>query len=879
MTYQREHRLDDRKLDSIADELERFELEVSVPGKQTRTELFDRIAAAYRGSAAGSVTGPGRCTTSVAKPGFHDFQALALRDVLSRLGNRRALREAALAAADPRIAARVAKTAPGDARLVDPVSGASGGGQGLWQAAQRRAVTLYRRANAAGAVSPRSSDVDAALAAIGSGAALPRDICQMLEPVFGVRLDRVRIHSGAVAQRACNAVSADAFTVGEDIFLPAWDPRSSACRELLAHELVHCVQWWQGRIGPDSRRGVSRPTDALEQEADRFVRTIDFAQLDRREPRDARGGAQLTQRPTATKRPTASSIVAPRDVAPRVPLARTEQRATGGVASTTSTSSAVAPSLDAARAVTPSAVAPSIALQAPHAPRTPAPLQMVMRRAQGDDLDQYGLPKQGSETWNSANWQYWKDLAASMWRPPIDKVLKQHAQLLADNVWWVVGGLTLAVGVAYLAIIATGIVAATAAVLTWIGTWGLPAWAAEEKVREWLEQVENVKGDPHQAAIAKEKFAEVVVTVALLAARMKAGAARQTDGARTATTYAARSGAATKGELEAHVPAGAGGAKQLPAVPNHTKQLPADGGSAVKRQLPAIGATPSLIGPPTEQQFLELHPMVGGAPEPAGFSQVAPTSDAVMTLIKNAPELRIIVDYDGTLVPIQVDPEACAPDAELIDIFDRLAKDPKIKVMVNSGRPPETLEKWVGRYPFAMAAEHGAWSREAKVGAKWQPENLGTEWKSSIRSVMERYVQHTPGSSIETKDFCLVWHYRKAALIEQKPGKAKSQATALVEELGPVCSALGLEILDGDMVIEVKPKGINKGTAADRFVSHNPLVVHIVAGDDATDEHMFSAMPEGAITIKVGTKPSISKYRSQDVASVRAFLRNLVSER
>jgi len=48
-----------------------------------------------------------------------------------------------------------------------------------------------------------------------------------------------------------------------------------------------------------------------------------------------------------------------------------------------------------------------------------------------------------------------------------------------------------------------------------------------------------------------------------------------------------------------------------------------------------------------------------------------------------------------------------------------------------------------------------------------------------------------------------------------------------------------------------------------------------IIGDDWTDEYTFDALPEGAFTIKVGTKTTKADYYVEDVADVRLILKEL----
>ncbi|HMD70717.1 MAG TPA: DUF4157 domain-containing protein, partial [Bryobacteraceae bacterium] len=57
-------------------------------------------------------------------------------------------------------------------------------------------------------------------------------------------LDHIRVHTYPAAHAAARMIGADAFAIGDDIFFAArrYQPRGAAGRELLAHELTHCLQ-------------------------------------------------------------------------------------------------------------------------------------------------------------------------------------------------------------------------------------------------------------------------------------------------------------------------------------------------------------------------------------------------------------------------------------------------------------------------------------------------------------------------------------------------------------------------------------------------------------------------------------------------------------
>jgi hypothetical protein len=107
----------------------------------------------------------------------------------------------------------------------------------------------------------------------GGGQPLQESIRSLFEPRFGYDFSQVRVHTDTEADRLNRALSARAFTQGQDIFFQhgAYNPSSSSGRGLLTHELTHVLQQTrntprmagtQVQLSPDMRRG--RRTRTLE---------------------------------------------------------------------------------------------------------------------------------------------------------------------------------------------------------------------------------------------------------------------------------------------------------------------------------------------------------------------------------------------------------------------------------------------------------------------------------------------------------------------------------------------------------------------------------------------------------------------------------------
>ena len=227
----------------------------------------------------------------------------------------------------------------------------------------------------------------------------------------------------------------------------------------------------------------------------------------------------------------------------------------------------------------------------------------------------------------------------------------------------------------------------------------------------------------------------------------------------------------------------------------------------------------------------------------------------------------LFLDYDGTLSWFKKDPEDAKPDEQLYHILEELTLDKNNTVVIISGRDKETLGRWFNQgWDIHFIAEHGVWLREPK-GEWHMMEQIDNEWKESIQPLLEYYVDQTPRTFIEYKNFSLVWHYRKA-----DPDLGLQRAWELKDELRTLTSNLNLEIMDGDKVLEIKYSGINKGRAALHKMGETNYDFIFAVGDDWTDEYTFDALPEKAYTIKVGTKTTKADYYIESVDLVRELL-------
>jgi hypothetical protein len=134
----------------------------------------------------------------------------------------------------------------------------------------------------------------------GGGQALDTETRAFMEPRFGHDFSRVRIHADAQAADSARAVSARAYTVGQDVVFASgeFSPATTEGKRLLAHELTHVVQQ---RNGSGTVQRLVGDVDVKEQK-DLIRKAVDEKDPDKKIPyikdidKDAYGLATVSER-------------------------------------------------------------------------------------------------------------------------------------------------------------------------------------------------------------------------------------------------------------------------------------------------------------------------------------------------------------------------------------------------------------------------------------------------------------------------------------------------------------------------------------------------------------------------------------------------------
>lgn len=233
-------------------------------------------------------------------------------------------------------------------------------------------------------------------------------------------------------------------------------------------------------------------------------------------------------------------------------------------------------------------------------------------------------------------------------------------------------------------------------------------------------------------------------------------------------------------------------------------------------------------------------------------------------------EWALFLDVDGTLLEIAPTPDGVRVPARLKSLLSGLAEAAGGALAFVSGRPIAQLDRWFAPLRIPSAGLHGLERRDA--AGKIHRASFDERALQRARAFLAALVKSNPGLLLEDKQMTLALHYRQAPELEATARKGAAHALELAGDA--FC------VLDGKMVLELKPDGFSKSLAIAAFLAEPPFAgrTPLFVGDDRTDEAGFSYVNGlGGIAVHVGNNPDTrARWRLPDVAAVHQWLASLL---
>ncbi|MGA8233828.1 MAG: trehalose-phosphatase [Candidatus Acidiferrales bacterium] len=253
----------------------------------------------------------------------------------------------------------------------------------------------------------------------------------------------------------------------------------------------------------------------------------------------------------------------------------------------------------------------------------------------------------------------------------------------------------------------------------------------------------------------------------------------------------------------------------------------------------------------------------GSAGAASAASDLFQAWPAIARRLKAARRIALVLDFDGTLVPIAPRPEEVVLEDATRLVLQRLARHRRIYLAFLSGRRRADLMRLLqvkGAHYFGLYG----WERDGRFRVRAAEKRV----LEALRVELEEKLSGLPGVRVEDKEFSVATHYRGAK------ADVVRRLRKIMEEEGQRAGA-DFHTTETQCVIELLTHRVRgKGEAMKWLLGTlGKPVLPIYVGTDEVDEGAFAALGSGGISVHVGEfAATCARYRVESPRETTEFL-------
>lgn len=233
------------------------------------------------------------------------------------------------------------------------------------------------------------------------------------------------------------------------------------------------------------------------------------------------------------------------------------------------------------------------------------------------------------------------------------------------------------------------------------------------------------------------------------------------------------------------------------------------------------------------------------------FKKIKKLLELVRKGFKKKSKLLLFLDYDGVLVPLQDNPYTAYLPKEVKKVILNLARNPKVKVALVSGRNLKMLKRLtkLRNKNLYFVGSHGLELLLLDRKKYLNKKNIKAV-KQHEKEIMKLAKKIANGFS-EDKPYSCTYHIRE----KKKDNYVGRIYISIKRFLQEKKLSKKITVLKGKDMVEVLPGGISKGKAVEFVIKYHPKYFYVYIGDDVTDISAFKATKKfGGITVSLNPK-------------------------
>lgn len=214
--------------------------------------------------------------------------------------------------------------------------------------------------------------------------------------------------------------------------------------------------------------------------------------------------------------------------------------------------------------------------------------------------------------------------------------------------------------------------------------------------------------------------------------------------------------------------------------------------------------------------------------------------------ITDAKRRVLLVDYDGTIAPFQVDRTKAVPYPSIPELLDSIMATCGTRVVLISGRSAREIPPLLGLRPHPEIWGSHGFERLLSDG-RYEIGYLSERSLTALSDAASRLEEVGFGALAELKVGSIAVHWRG-----MKSAQMEEARTTCYRTLSPIACSGNLLLTEFDGGLELRARNCSKGDAVRAILSELSSDVPVAyLGDDQTDEDAFKALKGRGLTVLV----------------------------